>query len=271
MGIETEFYDPWVGANIEALMRPNTRLVFVESPGSLTFEVQDVPAIADVAHRHGALVVADSTWATPLGWDAFALGIDVSIHAATKYIVGHSDVMLGAILCNEACYDALRRFHWTMGITVGSDDAYLALRGLRTLSARLAIHAVNAKKIADWLLQQAEVDVVLYPPIGTSPGHALWARDFHAQYACGLMGVQFKSGVDATQVAKLADTTRLFGIGYSWGGYESLILPVKPARLRAVTADRWEGRELMRLHIGLEDPADLIEDLAAAFAAMRSA
>ncbi|MBV8503202.1 MAG: cystathionine beta-lyase, partial [Paucibacter sp.] len=270
MGVEVEYYDPLIGAGIAALMRPNSKLVFVESPGSLSFEVQDVPAIAAVAHRHGALVVADSTWATPLGWRSFELGIDVSLHAATKYIVGHSDVMMGVILCNAATYPGLRRFHCEMGLTVSSDDAYLALRGLRTLAARLAMHGQHARAVAQWLQVQPEVDTVLYPPLASSPGHDLWQRDFLPQYACGLLCVQFKVGISKAQVDALVDATCLFGIGYSWGGYESLILPVNPSRLRAVTAERWAGKAMVRLHIGLEDPADLIADLEQGFDVLRS-
>jgi cystathionine beta-lyase len=152
-----------------------------------------------------------------LGWRSFELGIDVSLHAATKYIVGHSDVMMGVVLCNEATYPKLRRFHCEMGLTVGSDDAYLALRGLRTLAARLAMHGKHAEVVAQWLAQQPEVEAVLYPPLTTSPGHALWQRDFLPQYACGLMGVQFKKATSEAQVDALVDATRLFGIGYSWG------------------------------------------------------
>ncbi|MES2205701.1 MAG: cystathionine beta-lyase, partial [Pseudomonadota bacterium] len=193
MGIQTTYYDPEIGENIEALIQSNTKVIFVESPGSLTFEVQDIPAIANVAHRHNIVVIADSTWATPLGWNAFELGIDVSLHAATKYIVGHADVLMGAILCRTQHQAPLRKTHRDIGHCISSDDAYLALRGLRTLAARLVVHRENSQVIARWLLEQPEVEHLLYPPHPTSSGHALWKRDFNANYACGLMGVIFSS------------------------------------------------------------------------------
>jgi cystathionine beta-lyase len=270
MGIATTYYDPQIGAGIAALLQPNTKVVFVESPGSLTFEMQDVPAIAQAAHAHGAVVVADSTWATPLGWPSFALGIDVSIHAATKYIVGHSDVMMGAVLCTEALLPVLRRTHRELGLSVSGDDAYLALRGLRTLASRLATHRTNARAVALWLREQPEVAEVLYPPLEGAPGHELWARDFHPDYACGLMGVLFQPGITPEQANRLVDATHLFGIGYSWGGYESLIIPASPSRVRTVTLERWRDRAMVRLHIGLEDVRDLIGDLEVGIGTLRS-
>lgn len=271
MGVETTYYDPLLGAGIAALLRPTTRVVFVESPGSLSFEVQDVPAIAAIARRHGIAVVADSTWATPLGWAAFEHGVDVSIHAATKYIVGHSDVMMGAVLCTDALLPRLRRAHREMGLTVGGDDAYLALRGFRTLGARLAQHGPSAMAVAQWLQAQPEVEQVLYPPMPGSPGHTLWQRDFRPGFACGLMGVLLRPNVPAEAADALVDATSLFGIGFSWGGYESLILPVAPGKLRMATTERWKDRTMLRLHVGLEDVSDLIADLERGFTALRQA
>src|SRR3990167_9454544 len=268
MGIHTSYYDPLLGAGIAALLQPNTRVVFAESAGSLTFEMQDLPALAAAAHEQGALLVADCTWATPLGWQVFELGVDVSVHAATKYIVGHSDVLLGAIMCGQALAARLRQGHRELGMSISGDDAYLALRGLRTLAARLTLHQQNAAHVAQWLSARPEVAQVLYPPLPGADGHALWLRDCNPRYANGLMGVVFAPGISAAQVDRLIDATRLFGIGYSWGGYESLIIPVKPGKVRSVTAERWQGKVMARLHIGLEDPADLLADLQQAFAAM---
>jgi cysteine-S-conjugate beta-lyase len=270
LGISTCYYDPQLGAGIAALMQANTRVLFAESPGSLTFEMQDLPALAAVAHAHGALLVADCTWATPLGWQVFELGVDVSVHAATKYIVGHSDVLLGAIMCRQPLVAQLRKGHRELGVSIGGDDAYLALRGLRTLAARLSVHRLNAAQVAQWLSVQPEVAQVLYPPLPGAAGHALWLRDCQPQYANGLMGLVFAPGVSSAQVDRLIDASRLFGIGYSWGGYESLIIPVNPSKLRSVTAQRWQGKVMARLHIGLEDSADLLADLQQAFAVMRA-
>lgn len=268
-GVETTYYDPLLGAGIEQMIRPNTKVIFVESPGSLTFEVQDVPAIADVAHRHGALVVSDSTWATPLGWPSFQLGVDVSIHAATKYIVGHSDVLMGAILTTEALGARLRKTYRQLGISVGADDAYLVLRGLRTMDARLSVHRNNAQHVARWLQIQPEVDSVLYPPLEGSPGHDLWKRDFCADYACGLMGVVFRPEVSKAAAIQLVDQVKIFGIGYSWGGYESLMIPIAPNEHRSITADRW-SQQMIRIHVGLEAVSDLIDDLSQGFEALRN-
>ena len=268
MGISTDYYDPLLGAGLAGLMQANTRVVFAESAGSLTFEMQDLPALAAVAHAHDALLVADCTWATPLGWQVFELGVDVSVHAATKYIVGHSDVLLGAIMCRQPLVAQLRRGQRDLGMSISGDDAYLALRGLRTLAARLTMHQHNAAQVAQWLSAQAEVAEVLYPPMPGAAGHELWLRDCQPQYANGLMGVVFAPGISSAQVNRLIDATRLFGIGYSWGGYESLIIPVNLSKLRSVTAARWQGKVMARLHIGLEDPADLLADLQQAFTAL---
>lgn len=269
IGVETTYYDPLIGAGIAELMQTNTRVVFVESPGSLTFEVQDIPAIAAAAHAGGAVVVSDSTWATPIGWPSFELGIDVSIHAATKYIVGHSDALMGAILTNEKLHARVRDTYKQLGMSVGGDDAALALRGLRSMAARLAIHRESAMQVALWLQAQPEVAQVLYPPLPGAPGHALWRRDFRPEYACGLMGVVFRSDISETQVAALIDRTELFGIGFSWGGYESLILPTRPAAHRSLNADRWQA-SMLRLHVGLEGVDDLLDDLGRGMIALRA-
>lgn len=269
IGVTTTYYDPLAGAAIAALIQPNTKVVFVESPGSLTFEVQDIPAIAAAAHAAGAVVVSDSTWATPIGWASFELGIDVSIHAATKYIVGHSDALMGVILTNAALQDPLRDTYKQLGLTIGSDDAALALRGLRTMAARLAVHRASAQIVARWLQAQPEVAQVLYPPLEGSAGHELWRRDFRPEFACGLMGTVFRDDISPRQVAALIDRTRLFGIGFSWGGYESLILPTAPARHRSIHPEHWQAA-MLRLHVGLEAVDDLLADLEQGFAALRA-
>lgn len=266
-GVATTYYDPLIGDGIARLMRPNTRVVYVESPGSLTFEVQDVPAIADAAHAGGAKVLMDNTWASPWLFRSFAHGVDVSIHAATKYIVGHSDVMLGAVITTEEMYLPVRTMAADLGHCAAPDDAYYALRGLRTLSVRLERHQKNALHVARWLQTRPEVARVLYPALPEDPGHALWKRDFSG--ASGLFGVVLKPA-SKTQVYALIDALDLFGIGSSWGGFESLILPTSPAGGRTATGWAPQGPTL-RLHIGLEDPQDLIEDLGRGFHALRAA
>lgn len=270
IGVSTTYYDPLIGADISTLMQPNTKVIFVESPGSLTFEVQDIPAIAKIAHAQGALVVSDSTWATPIGWSSFELGIDVSLHAATKYIVGHSDALMGIILTTAALAERLRCTYKQLGLTISGDDAALALRGLRTLSARLAMHRTSAHQVASWLKAQPEIAEVLYPPMEGSAGHELWKRDFRPEYACGLMGAVFRADITEQQVAALIDRTELFGIGFSWGGFESLILPTAPRNCRSINADHWQA-PMMRLHVGLEGVQDLIHDLECGFSALRDA
>jgi len=266
LGIDVGYYDPLAGAAIADAFRPNTKLVFAESPGSLTFDVQDIPAIAAVAHARGARVVLDNTWATPLGFRAFDHGVDVSVHAATKYIGGHSDVLLGAIVASAETFPALHRLWTDMGVTASPDDCFLGLRGLRTLGVRLQRHAASARDVATWLAQRPEVREVLYPALPGNRGHALWKRDFRG--ASGLFGVVLQP-VDAVRIAKMLDGMRLFGLGWSWGGFESLLIPTWPERARTVTT--WNpGGPALRVHIGLEDPQDLIDDLDAGFARLRA-
>lgn len=260
-GIDVEYYDPVIGPGIANLLRPETTVVYTEAPGSQTFEMQDIPAIANAAHKAGALVMMDNTWASPLFCNPFVLGVDVSIQAATKYIVGHSDVMMGTITTNESAWRATIKNHGAIGITAGPDDIYLALRGLRTLSVRLHRHMETGILLAKWLEDRPEVSRVLHPALPTDPGHEIWKRDFSG--ACGLFGIVLKP-VSAKAVAAMLDNLELFGMGYSWGGYESLIIPADPASNR--TATKWapEG-PLIRIHAGLEDPQDLIADIEAGF------
>jgi cystathionine beta-lyase len=263
MGIEVDYYDPLAGAGIEASMTPDTKVVFVESPGSLSFDVQDVPAIAAIAHRHGATVVMDNSWATPLGFRSFDHGVDVSVHAATKYIGGHSDLLLGLIVCNEATSERIHRSWTDMGVTASSDDAFLGLRGLRTLAVRLARHESSALRIAAWLRERAEVREVLYPALSGARGHELWKRDF--LHASGLFSIVLDPRFDRAAIARMLDGMRLFSMGWSWGGYESLMIPVDPDKLR--TASRFGAAgPCLRLAIGLDDPDDLIDDLDDGFA-----
>ena len=266
-GVETVYYDPTIGEGIAGLISDNTRAIFLESPGSLTFGVQDVPAITAIARDRGVTTLIDNTWATPLYLPALSLGVDISILACTKYIVGHSDVMMGSVSATEAWFPRLRQTAYLFGQMVSPDDAWLAARGLRTLGIRLRQHQDSALAIAHWLEEQPEVARVLHPGLPSSPGHALWQRDFSG--ATGLFSFVLKGGDEKARAA-LIDGLAHFGIGYSWGGFESLALPVDPARYRSAT--RWEAEgPAVRLHIGLEDPADLIADLDAGLARFRAA
>jgi cystathionine beta-lyase len=261
IGVEAAYYDPKIGAGIEALMTPNTRAIYTESPGSLTFEMQDLPAIAEVAHRHGAAVLFDNTWATPVYFRALEHGADISIIAGTKYLGGHADVMIGTAAARGDLGVKLRATFRELGLHVAPDDMYLALRGTRTLGIRLERHRQSALTIAAWLQARAEVARVLYPALPSDPGHALWKRDMTG--ASGLFGVVMK-GWSEKQAAAFIDHLTLFGIGASWGGFESLATLAHLKGIRTVKA--WDEGPMIRLHIGLEDPADLMADLEAAFA-----
>ena len=264
LGIETTYYDPLSGAGIDALVQPNTRAILLESPGSLSFEVQDVPAIVAVARAHNITTILDNTWATPLLFPAIAHGIDMSVQALTKYVAGHSDVMMGAVTATKAHFPALRSASYRLGYCVGPDDAFLTLRGLRTLGVRLAQQGKSALKIAHWLAAHPAVERVLHPALPGSPGHANWARLCRA--AAGLVTFVLEQG-QRRDTAALIDDLDHFGIGFSWGGYESLVVPSDPAKIR--TATSWTDSDpLVRLSIGLEDPADLIADLERGFVAL---
>jgi cystathionine beta-lyase len=256
-GVTTRYYDPLVGEGIAALIGERTRAILLESPGSNTMEVQDVPAICAAARARGVATLLDNTWATPLFFPAIAHGIDLSILAGTKYVGGHADVMLGSVTANGAWYPKLERTSWDLGHAVSPDDAWLGSRGLRTMGVRLRHHEASALKVAHWLMEQPEVARVLHPALPDCPGHEHWARDFKG--ASGLFSFVLDGGDDAAR-ARLIDGLELFGIGYSWGGYESLAVPNDPQR--TVTRRQAEG-PLVRLHIGLEDPGDLIADLQA--------
>ncbi len=258
-GITTRYYDPLVGAGIADLLAENTRAIFLESPGSLTMEVQDIPAIVAVAKARGIVTLLDNTWATPLLFPAIEKGIDLTILACTKYIVGHSDVMMGSVTSGPEHWEALRRTAQSHGQCVGPDDAWLAARGLRTLAVRLRAHEQSALAVARWLEVQPEVARILHPAMPDCPGHTIWERDFNG--SSGLFSFVLKGGDDAAR-ARFIDGLELFGIGFSWGGYESLALPIDPATIRSATQWKAEG-PMVRINIGLEDPADLIADLDA--------
>jgi cystathionine beta-lyase len=265
IGVETTFYDPLIGAGIDALFRPNTKAVYCESPGTLTFEVQDIPAIAAVAHARGALVLMDNTWATPVYFPALSRGVDLSIQAGTKFIGGHSDVMIGTIAAGEANAKRLVSFVNELGLYASGDDCFLALRGIRTLPVRLQRHRETGLAIAHWLAARPEVSRILYPALESDPGHTLWKRDFLG--ASGLFGVVLKPVSDGA-LAAMFDGLKHFGIGYSWGGYESLIIPAEFVRTARPFAA--EG-PVIRIHSGLEDAGDLIADLEAGFKRMSAA
>jgi cysteine-S-conjugate beta-lyase len=262
-GVETTYFAPH--ADIAPLMKPNTKAVFCESPGSLTFEIQDIPAIAKAAHAHGASVLMDNTWATPLFFDAHGHGVDLSIQAGTKYLGGHADVNLGTVSANQSHAARLRETHGNLGLAASGDDCFLALRGLRTLAVRLKRHQETALKLCHWLAARPEVARVIYPALPSDPGHAIWKRDFKG--ACGLFGFELKP-VSDNAVAALVEGLHHFGIGYSWGGFESLILPSHFQR----TAQPFDAKgPLIRIHAGLEDPDDLIADLEQGFARLKEA
>ncbi len=266
-GVEVEYYDPLIGAGIAKLIRPSTRAVFCESPGSLTFEVQDIPVIGDAAHARGIAVLADNTWGTPYFFPAFARGVDVSIHSATKYIVGHADAMVGLIVANEKHWARVRQTVADYGYSVSPDDCYLALRGFRTLGVRLTHQMQSAIKVANWLKSRPEVKRVIYPALEGDPGHTIWKRDFSG--AAALFSFVM-NGASDEQVSAFVNALELFGIGSSWGGYESLVVVARAEQHR--TATKWNpGGPTIRLHIGLEDSDDLIADLEQAFAQAKQA
>jgi cystathionine beta-lyase len=270
LGIRTTYYDPLIGSGIAKLLEARTRAVYTESPGSITFEVQDIPAIARAAHQHGATVLLDNAWATGQHFQPFAHGVDLVVQPATKYYAGHSDLLVGLVIASEAAWPRLRAVSQQLGQTTSPDDLYLLLRSLRTMPVRLARHAESALAVARWLQSQPEVARVLYPALPDDPGHALWKRDFTG--ATGLLGVALTHGSRA-QLAAMLDHYRHFGIGYSWGGFESLVMLY--SGLRSDPAGRqhrpWTGGPLLRYHIGLESVEDLIADLADGFARFRAA
>ncbi|NGT15206.1 cystathionine beta-lyase [Achromobacter insolitus] len=269
-GIEVEYFSATRDA-LEPLIRPNTRLLYLESPSSLLYEVQDLPALAAVARRHGVLVAADNTWSGGLYYQPLALGAHLSIQAATKYLAGHSDVMMGVVTVDSAELAArLGATHDALGLSVGADDAYLTLRGLRTLDVRLARHYENALAVAEYLVRHDDVANVYYPALAQDPGHALWRRDFSG--ASGLVSFAFRHP-DASAASRFIDALRYFSIGASWGGYESLALEAAPERLaeHRYWRDGLPASSVVRLHIGLESPLDLIGDLERAFGATREA
>ena len=266
-GVETTYFDPLIGAGIENLFKPNTRAVMVEAPGSQSFEMPDIPAIAAVAHARGALVIDDNTWATPLYHRSLDHGVDISIQAATKYIGGHSDIMFGTISANAAAWPVIVEQIRLLGICAGPDDVFMALRGLRTLAVRLAQHYRSGMEMARWLRDRPEVAKVLHPALDDDPGHAIWTRDFTG--ASGLFSIVLKPAPQ-NAVDALLDSVRLFGMGYSWGGFESLVIPFDCSSYRSATA--WApGGPTLRLHIGLENVEDLKADLERGFAAFNAA
>ena len=266
-GVEISYFDPLIGAGVAALFKPNTKAILVEAPGSQSFEMTDIPAIAAVAHARGALVIDDNTWATPLFRRSLEQGVDISMQAATKYIGGHSDIMFGTISANAKAWPLISEGIRMLGVCAGPDDVFLALRGLRTLAVRLAQHQRSGLEMARWLAARPEVLKVLHPALETDPGHAIWKRDFTG--ASGLFSIVLKPAPQKA-VDALLDAVTLFGMGYSWGGFESLVIPFDCADYR--TATKWApGGPTLRLHIGLENVEDLKADLARGFEAFNAA
>ena len=266
LGVEVEYYAPEIGADIEQLMKPNTKVVWTESPGSNTFEMQDIPVIAKVARSHGAVTMMDNTWATPLYFRPLDHGVDISVHAATKYPGGHSDVLLGTVSANAACWERLHDTFLTLGVCAGPDDVYQVQRGLKTMGVRLERHQNSALEIAQWLEGRPEVARVLHPALPSFPGHAIWKRDFSG--SSGLFSIVLAGG-DQKQAHAFLDALEIFGLGYSWGGHESLAVHVFLGD-RTVAKGNYDG-PVIRLQIGLEDPADLIADIEKGLAAARVA
>jgi len=266
-GVETTYYDPSIGAGIAGLIRDNTSLIWLEAPGSQTMEMQDIPAITAVARERGITTGIDNTWATPFFFKPLDFGVDLSVNAATKYLVGHSDAMLGVVSIRAELFERVKITANSMGSCPGSEECYLGLRGLRTLAVRLKQHEENALLVANWFRSRPEVNRVLYPALPDDPGHALWKRDFSG--ASGLFSVILEPAGEV-QVAAMVDDLEHFGLGASWGGYESLVLPFDPTAYRTATEWRAAG-PCLRFHIGLENPDDLIADLEAGFARLRAA
>ena len=266
LGVEVEYYDPTIGAGIEALIRPNTKLIHTESPGSNTLEMQDIRILTEIAHRHDALVSMDNTWATPLYFRPLDFGVDLSMQASTKYPAGHSDILMGTVSANAACWPTLKAAYGAMGLCGSAEDSYMVLRGLRTMAVRLAHHDRSAREIAQWLEARDDVASVLHPALPSFPGHALWKRDFKG--ASGLFSFVLKEN-DPTRFKLKAhaflNALQIFGIGWSWGGYESLAV-VANVGGRTIAKPPTTG-PLIRLQIGLEDVVDLQADLERGFEA----
>ncbi|WP_225025863.1 cystathionine beta-lyase [Xinfangfangia pollutisoli] len=262
MGIDCTFYDPQIGAGIARLVRPETVLIWIEPPGSQTFEMPDIRAIVDVARAHGIPTALDNTWSGGLFLQPLAMGVTYSVQAGTKYLCGHSDVMSGTIACAPGAHERMKTYAARLGVCVGPDDAYLVLRGMRTLIMRMRQHHAAGLQVAAWLQTRPEVLRVMHPGLASDPGHALWRRDFTG--ASGLFGFVLKP-VARPALARMMDGLRYYGMGSSWGGFESLLIPTEPAKLRSST--EWApGGQSMRIHVGLEDPEDLIRDLEAGLA-----
>ncbi|MEI4483692.1 MULTISPECIES: cystathionine beta-lyase [unclassified Phyllobacterium] len=265
LGVEVEYYDPLIGAGIEKLIKPNTKVVFTESPGSNTFEMQDIPAIAEKAHAAGAVVMMDNTWATPIHFKALDYGVDISIHAVTKYPSGHADILMGTVSANEKHFKTLEQTYTALGLCVSGDDAYQVLRGLRTMGLRMERHAENALAIAEWLEKQDGVLEVLHPALPSHAGHEIYKRDFTG--GGGVFSIVIEGG--KAQAHAFLDALEIFGLGYSWGGFASLAVHVR-LNDRQITGKNYAGT-VIRLQIGLEDREDLIADIAKGLAAARAA
>lgn len=259
-GVTTRFYDPRIGAGIAGLITEKTKAIFVESPGSLTFEMQDLRAIAKAAQERDVTVIVDNSWASPLFHNPLALGADMVMHAATKMFVGHSDAMVGTVSANEKLWPRLKRTHRILGVATSPDDSYLTLRGMRTLGLRMKHHSAQSLAFAEWLQEQPGVEQVYHPALPSDPGHAIFKRDFSGAGSLFAFRLTKRS---REHVAAMVDGFELFGMGYSWGGYESLCIPFNPANIRTAVPWAAEG-QMFRIHVGLEDIGDLQRDMAAA-------
>ncbi|WP_236208075.1 cystathionine beta-lyase [Pseudomonas tohonis] len=267
-GVTTTYYDPMIGAGIERLIGPNTSTLFLEAPGSQTFEVQDIPAMVAIARRHGVKTILDNTWATPIFFRGHDHGIDLTVEAGTKYLGGHSDILLGLVTANQACWPALRATYDSMSMLPGAEDCVQALRGMRTLFLRLKEAERRGLELARWLSERPEVSRVLHPAFESCPGHAHWKRDFKG--SSGLFSIVLAPGYSRDGLAAMLDNLSIFSMGFSWGGYESLVIPFDCRTYRTVTHWQAEGFAL-RLQVGLEDMDDLKDDLARGFERLRAA